>query len=247
MIETSYYGSPIVRSIDRERLVSISLYKPYSLESKHRPILAPNRSILKRYKREEIDSFQYAKEFKEYLRSLNPKELYRELDNDILLCYEKIGDFCHRHIVSLWFREHGLQVKELGENRRLVISGSRTFTDYSIVEKWLEWLYYRKPFTIINSGGARGVDNSGEIFAYKYNIPLRIFIPRWDKYGKRAGMRRNNEMAKESDILFAFWDLKSRGTRHMIRYSLRRKLDVYLYSIPEDRVITDRREIRRYL
>ena len=35
------------------------------------------------------------------------------LDKDIvLLCYERPTDFCHRHLVSAWFREHGIECKE---------------------------------------------------------------------------------------------------------------------------------------
>ena len=29
-----------------------------------------------------------------------------------LLCYEKPDDFCHRHLVSKWFNEHGYKCEE---------------------------------------------------------------------------------------------------------------------------------------
>ncbi len=37
------------------------------------------------------------------LSKLDVVKTYRELDNSVLLCYEKNIDFCHRHIVSAWF------------------------------------------------------------------------------------------------------------------------------------------------
>lgn len=29
-----------------------------------------------------------------------------------LICYEKPNEFCHRHLVAEWLKEHGLQCKE---------------------------------------------------------------------------------------------------------------------------------------
>ena len=33
-------------------------------------------------------------------------------DNIILLCYEKPGDFCHRHLVADWLKENGVDCNE---------------------------------------------------------------------------------------------------------------------------------------
>ena len=38
----------------------------------------------------------------------------------------------------------------------------------------------------------------------------------WDIYGKSAGYKRNEEMAKVADSCVVFWDGKSSGTKHMI-------------------------------
>jgi hypothetical protein len=32
--------------------------------------------------------------------------------NIALVCYEKPGKFCHRHLVAEWFRQNGIEVKE---------------------------------------------------------------------------------------------------------------------------------------
>ena len=53
----------------------------------------------------------------------------------------------------------------------------------------------------------------------------------WDKYGKAAGYKRNGEMARNADALIAFWDGKSRGTKHMIdlakKYDLQARVVMY--------------------
>ena len=37
----------------------------------------------------------------------------KNTDKIILLCYEKPGDFCHRHLVADWLTENGLKTIEL--------------------------------------------------------------------------------------------------------------------------------------
>ena len=53
----------------------------------------------------------------------------------------------------------------------------------------------------------------------------------WDKYGKRAGMIRNEEMARQATDCIVFWDRKSKGTANMIelaeKYNLRLKVVKY--------------------
>ena len=33
-----------------------------------------------------------------------------------LICYEKPGNFCHRHLVAKWFKENGIDCKEWKNN-----------------------------------------------------------------------------------------------------------------------------------
>ena len=52
----------------------------------------------------DINNKYYIEEYyKHVLSKLNPEQVYNELDNSILLCYEKNIEFCHRHIVAAWF------------------------------------------------------------------------------------------------------------------------------------------------
>jgi hypothetical protein len=44
-----------------------------------------------------------------------------------------------------------------------------------------------------------------------------MFPADWNKFGKSAGHVRNQAMADYADILLAFWDGKSTGTKSMIK------------------------------
>lgn len=71
----------------------------------------------------------------------------------------------------------------------------------------------------IVSGGARGADTLGERYAIENHIEVARFIPKWDAYGKKAGVLRNADMGRYGDALVAFWDGKSVGTKHMIDFA----------------------------
>lgn len=61
-----------------------------------------------------------------------------------------------------------------------------------------------------------GADYLGELYAESYNIPVKPFPAKWDRYGRSAGHIRNEEMAQYGEALIAFWDGSSPGTKSMI-------------------------------
>lgn len=97
---------------------------------------------------------------------------------------------------------------------KVIVAGSREITDYKTVKKAI--LESDFNITEIVSGGARGVDSLGEYFARQFKLNVKQFIPDWNRVGKSAGFRRNEDMANYADALIAVWDGKSRGTAHMI-------------------------------
>ena len=123
---------------------------------------------------------------------------------------------------------------------RIIIAGSRDFNDYELLKKSAIEIITKKTMlpdlTRIVSGGARGADTLGERFANEMGLEISRFIPDWDGLGKRAGYVRNAEMAKfavEDDndgMLIAFWDGKSRGTKHMIDLAKRYGLEVHVVN-----------------
>lgn len=123
---------------------------------------------------------------------------------------------------------------------RVIIAGSRDFNDYKLLKKSAIEIITKKTMlpdlTRIISGGARGADTLGERFANEMGLEISRFIPDLDGLGKRAGYVRNAEMAKfavEDDndgMLIAFWDGKSRGTKHMIDLAKRYGLEVHVVN-----------------
>lgn len=100
---------------------------------------------------------------------------------------------------------------------RIAIIGSRGFNDYDKLEKTLnEYLDKEDKVSMIVSGGARGADSLGERWAKENGIETLIFLPDWNKHGKSAGYIRNKDIIENSDLVIAFWDGVSKGTKHSI-------------------------------
>ena len=77
--------------------------------------------------------------------------------------------------------------------------------------------YLPKETTEIISGGARGVDTSARDYANANGIKLTEFLPDYEKYpGKIAPLKRNILIIEVADLVLAFWDGKSRGTKFVI-------------------------------
>lgn len=112
---------------------------------------------------------------------------------------------------------------------RVIIAGTRTFTDYTLLQRECNRLLSEKQRThniIVVSGTARGADTLGERYARERGFQLRRFPADWDKDGKKAGMLRNYRMADNADALIAFWDGTSRGTANMIDIARKKNLPV---------------------
>jgi len=112
---------------------------------------------------------------------------------------------------------------------RVIIAGTRTFTDYTLLQRECNHLLSEKQRThniVVVSGTARGADTLGERYARERGFQLRRFPADWDKDGKKAGMLRNYRMADNADALIAFWDGTSRGTANMIDIARKKNLPV---------------------
>jgi hypothetical protein len=104
---------------------------------------------------------------------------------------------------------------------KLAIVGSRTFNGYETLVTEVRYFLIGcrvllSDVSYIISGGANGADTLAEIFAKQHQIPMEIFKPDWNKYGMRAGFIRNVKIVDNCDILIAFWDGRSKGTKHSI-------------------------------
>ncbi len=118
---------------------------------------------------------------------------------------------------------------------KLAIVGSRSYTNYDLVEtKMVEYLK-EKDIEIteleIVSGGAKGVDKIAEYFAEKHSLPIKIFHADWDLYGKAAGMVRNKDIVNESEMVFIFWDGKSPGTKNTLGLCKKHKKNYKIFYV----------------
>ena len=95
---------------------------------------------------------------------------------------------------------------------KLAIIGSRKITNIEI-EK-----YIPNEVDEIVSGGAKGVDSLAKDFAEKNGIKLTEFLPQYERYGRGAPIKRNQEIAKYADQALAFWDGQSKGTEYSINF-----------------------------
>lgn len=128
------------------------------------------------------------------------------------------------YICSVWLNEQMFKV---------IIAGTRSFTDYSLLRQYADFKLSRIEDSIeIVSGHARGADAMGERYAEEHGYALKLFPADWKRYGKRAGIIRNAEMAEYADALIAFWDGKSRGTYNMIEEARSRHLKIGIKLVP---------------
>lgn len=110
---------------------------------------------------------------------------------------------------------------------RVIVAGGRFYNDYEKVKSVLD----RCPCEIsaVVCGMARGADMLGYQWAREKNIPILKYPADWDKYGKAAGHIRNKEMAENADVLIAFWDGESRGTKNMIDIAREKGIITYVF------------------
>lgn len=121
MIYTSYFGN-LQNLPDTITPVAICGGIPEWYTGLWYKKLAPKWSFFKVWK-ETHDNDYYVENFsKLVLNTLCPYEVVKELvelagSGDIaLICYEKPGDFCHRHLVAEWLNKYDIKCEEYQED-----------------------------------------------------------------------------------------------------------------------------------
>ena len=94
---------------------------------------------------------------------------------------------------------------------KVAVVGSRNLSVRNLGE------YLPSETTEIISGGARGVDTSAREYANAHDIPITEILPDYKKYpGMIAPLKRNIEIIERADLVLAFWDGQSHGTKFVI-------------------------------
>ncbi len=87
---------------------------------------------------------------------------------------------------------------------------------------------------VIVSGGARGVDRLAEAVARVYSIEFEEFPAHWRNgdgtFNRAAGFERNKRLVDAVDMVVAFWDGKSSGTKNTIEIAqkLKKRVEVVM-------------------
>lgn len=113
---------------------------------------------------------------------------------------------------------------------KLAVIGSRTFNNYHQMKVCIDQLRKKYRISCIISGGANGADKLAERYAAENNIPIEIYQPEWDKFGKSAGFIRNNTIWNNSDFGIAFWDGCSVGTKHSFNIAKKQKKELFIFN-----------------
>ncbi len=71
------------------------------------------------------------------------------------------------------------------------------------------------------SGGAQGADALAERFAKENDLAFTCFLPEYQKHGNIAPLIRNDKIVDYSDYVLILWDMKSKGSRYVIKSCLK--------------------------
>ncbi len=113
--------------------------------------LAPKPEFFKIWKSnkglipEDDNNRYYIREYYEQvLKNLDPSEVYKKINNSVLLCYEDSSEFCHRHIVAIWLEYHlNIRSFEVRIEDEKIIPEERPY--YSFIRSCLEELMKDEP------------------------------------------------------------------------------------------------------
>jgi hypothetical protein len=116
----------------------------------------------------------------------------------------------------------------------IAVVGSRTGIPIRVIVDKLKIAlkHYEDQGVIVTlvSGGAEGVDKAAEYFANTMGLEIIVIPADWKTHGRSAGMRRNADIIAKADIVMAFWDGKSPGTRNSIQRARAANKKLYIFN-----------------
>ena len=117
---------------------------------------------------------------------------------------------------------------------KLIIAGGR---DLIVSSNMIDYYMNHKNIsnvTEVVSGGARGIDGCGELWAIKNEIKVTRFKAQWDLLGRYAGLHRNKRMAEYADALLLIWNRQSRGSANMKKEMIKLNKPVFEIIVGKD-------------
>lgn len=111
---------------------------------------------------------------------------------------------------------------------KVAVVGSR---GYGNLDEVRQFVREQHRSTTILSGGASGVDSTATAEARRLGMTYEVYLPDWSLHGKAAGVIRNRLIIEAADEVVAFWDGKSRGTKHSIDIARTLKKPLRIVSV----------------
>lgn len=126
--------------------------------------------------------------------------------------------------------------------KNIAIVGSRNFSNLNLLNEVMSEIIKKEGnFTNVVSGGAKGCDTLANEWATSNDVNMIVFLPKYENFPSKkkwmAPKERNTLIVENSDIVLAFWDMKSTGTKDTIDKSVERNKKVYLYDITENKLV----------
>lgn len=118
---------------------------------------------------------------------------------------------------------------------KLIIAGSRYLNNVKYLDM-IDCIIKQKQLEVkeVVSGGAKGIDTLGEIWARENGIPIVRFPADWEQYGNPAGFIRNAQMANYGTALLVIRLKSSKGSRSMLTEAIKARLDPIIDKIIDE-------------
>ena len=125
-IYTSYIAK--TKQVIEQGKIPISIVRlpQHWMTMQNMPELSPTKELLNGFKYGNISEEEFTTKFDNYLSNISPSNIIGQLEaismlqggkDIVLVCYEKTGDFCHRHIISDWLTTNtDYNIEELKHN-----------------------------------------------------------------------------------------------------------------------------------
>lgn len=113
---------------------------------------------------------------------------------------------------------------------KIAIVGSREPGNINFAQELEKRININNGDTII-SGGAKGIDSLAAQYATTQGLALIEIRPDYARNGRGATFIRNREIVDNADMVVAFWNGTSKGTKYTIDYANRKGVATLIVTI----------------